>query len=290
MKLIGMMPVRNEDWILGLSARVALTWCDSLVILDHGSTDRTPQIISGLKSEYRDRIIHVTHHDPQWQEMQHRQRMLALAMAAGATHLAIIDADEVLTGGVDILPAIKGLSPGAILEMPGYNLRGGLHTYHRTGIWAERWFATAFAAHPSLHWSGDRFHHRAPMGLPLQGVRMCHQGQGGTMHLWGASERRLKAKHALYKMTETLRWPDKPRHEINRMYSLAFDPRLATQFDQVWIYGRTPDAWWAPYQEWMPYLDIDAVPWQEQACRNLYAAHGAQRFSGLNLFDVAEAA
>ena len=153
------------------------------------------------------------------------------------------------------------------------------------------------------------------MGLPLQGVRMCHQGQGGTMHLWGASERRLKAKHALYKMTETLRWPDKPRHEIDRMYSLAFDPRLATsfsgcrqyridlakarsvagegapaQFDQVWIYGRTPDAWWAPYQEWMPYLDIDAVPWQEQACRNLYAAHGAQRFSGLNLFDVAEAA
>jgi hypothetical protein len=40
MKLIGLMPVRGEDWILGLSARAALMWCDELVILLHSCTDR----------------------------------------------------------------------------------------------------------------------------------------------------------------------------------------------------------------------------------------------------------
>ena len=32
MKLVGIMPVRNEDWCLDLTARAALMWCDELVI------------------------------------------------------------------------------------------------------------------------------------------------------------------------------------------------------------------------------------------------------------------
>jgi hypothetical protein len=62
------------------------------------------------------------------------------------------------------------------------------------------------------------------MGLSLHVWRAVGQGKGGIMHLWGLNERRLIAKHAAYKMTETLRWPNKPRSEIDRMYSLAFDP------------------------------------------------------------------
>ena len=41
MKLICLMPARNEDWIIGLSARAALMWCDELIVMDHASTDRT---------------------------------------------------------------------------------------------------------------------------------------------------------------------------------------------------------------------------------------------------------
>src|SRR4051812_45523687 len=114
-----------------------------------------------------------------------------------------------------------------ILQLPGYNLRHGTAFYHANGVWGNRWFSTAFQDDPRLGWAGDRFHHREPMGVKLQPYRPIQQGDGGVMHLWGASERRLTAKHALYKLSERLRWPEKPIAEIDRMYSLALkgDPR-----------------------------------------------------------------
>ena len=109
------------------------------------------------------------------------------------------------------------------------------------------------------------------------------------MHLWGASERQLRAKHALYKITERLRWPDKPIATIEKEYSWAIKgepghPSFGTP--ETWKYNTVPDSWWAPYAHLMKYLDVDAEPWQEAEARRLYAKHGPERFKGLDLFGV----
>lgn len=285
MHLVGMMPCRNEDWVLQTSVRTALEWCDALVVLDHASTDDTPLALAYLKeSEFGDRLILITETDPAWAEMKHRQLMLDEARCAGATHLAIIDADEILTANVwqKVRSEADRMRPNQLMQLPGYNLRGSLDRYHLTGIWGDRWFSTVFMDNPQLNWKGDRFHHREPMGGVFGPWRPIPQGQGGVLHLWGADERRLKAKHALYKMTETLRWPQKSRAEIDSLYSLAFDPRLNRQFDQNWRYAVVPDYWWAHRE----HLKMGTVPWQEVECRELYERYGAERFQGLNLFDV----
>src|SRR4029077_11804069 len=127
-KLIALMPARNEDWILGLSARVALCWCDELAILDHASDDGTPAIIEDLSREFRGRMIALREENSKWDEMGHRQALLNAARAACATHIALIDADEILTG--NLLGSIRGMTErmpyGSILQLPGYNLRGEL--------------------------------------------------------------------------------------------------------------------------------------------------------------------
>jgi hypothetical protein len=283
MRLIGMLACRNEDWVLGTSARVALEWCDALVILDHSSTDNSPLIIEGLAIDYGSRVISISDEDPAWREMEHRQMMLDAARQAGATHLAIIDADEILSANIwqQVRVAAERMRPDQLMQLPGYNLRGGLNKYHANGIWGDRWFSTVFMDDPRLSWTGDRFHHREPMGRMLQPYRPIQQGAGGVMHLWGADERRLKAKHALYKMTETLRWPNKSRVEINKLYSLAFDPSLNLQFDQNWRYAEVPDGWWSHTEHLK-----STIPWQEWQCGQLYQEHGAERFAGLNLFGV----
>jgi hypothetical protein len=290
MKLVALMPVRNEDWVLGLSARVALMWCDHLVILDHASTDRTQEILRDLCTEHPGRLTCLRNSEGLWDEMAHRQTMLEAARAENATHIAIVDADEILTA--NLVPGVRltvaNLGRGSILELPGYNLRGSMTRYHANGIWGARWFSVAFPDDLRLYWSGDRFHHRAPMGLSLHVWRAVGQGQGGVMHLWGLDERRLIAKHAAYKMIEALRWPNKPRSEIDRMYSLAFDPSKDTRFDQTWKFADTPATWWAGYGPILHHLRADAEPWQEQMCRELLGLHGAQAFAGLDLFGVCE--
>lgn len=293
MKLIACMPVRNEEWVLGLSLRVALMWCDEVVVLLHACTDRSAEIVADIQADNPGRVVVRTHRHETWTEMAHRQQVLEIARGAGATHIAIIDADEILTG--NMLPIATGPSaefspkwwagnmlPSHILQLPLYNLRNGIDQYHSNGIWGNRIVSLAFADDPRLHWAGDRFHAREPQGAPLTPYRPIQQGQGGVMHLWGANERRLMAKHALYKVTERVRWPDKPVQKIDELYSLAIKPR------EPWTFANVPEAWWTPYRTLMAeHLHLYAEPWQEAECRRLVAEHGCEKFAGLDLFGVA---
>lgn len=287
MKLCALMPVRNEAHILGLSARVALEWCDTLILLIHGTADKSPDIALDLQSEYGiERVRIIFHEDQDWNEMQHRQRMLVYAREFGATHMAIVDADEILTGNLltTIRHTVEGIPSGRILHLPGYNLRGSLCKYHSSGIWGNRTFSFAFRDRADLCWKGDGFHHRHPWGEPeLRPVDAVAQGSGGIMHLWGCSERRLIAKHALYKMTERLRFPNKDVGEIDRMYSWW---RRQEGRSAPWEYAQTPAEWWSPYEKWMQYLEVEAEPWQEKQCVELMKQHGPVTFGGMDLFGV----
>ncbi len=109
------------------------------------------------------------------------------------------------------------------------------------------------------------------------------------MHLWGASERRLVAKHSLYQCTEALRWPDKSREEIRREYSQSIKgrPWIGDTPDK-WTYADVPRGWWEPYDSISGgRYSVDAEPWQEAEVRRLVAEHGRERFAGLDLFGLA---
>ncbi len=320
MKLVCLMPARNEAWVLGLSARAVLQWCDWLLILDHASTDETRPIVSDVMADIP-RVTYLHEGDPQWNEMAHRQRMLDMARDQGATHIISVDADEVLTG--NLLPRIRNLvecttpTPGLVLQLPWLAMRGSIERYEAWGPWARENVSVAFADDPRLHWAarqGYDFHHRHPMGLPFQGYKPLHRDEGGLMHLQFVSDRRLRAKQALYKMTEVTRWPwREPVAAIDALYSRAVYGQKEMPSGLVQYFGieqareiqrearrlnpsivtdgpeklaRVPPTWWEPYAEWMQYLDVDAEPWQEAECRKLWAEHGPTKFQGLDLFGV----
>lgn len=301
MNLCGMMLCRNEAHQIGFTARVALQWCDQLVILLHACTDTSMNIVMDLAREFNPRVIVVGDDKERWDEMRHRQAMLEMARAAGATHLAIVDCDEVLSA--NLLRQFKRHSDlggiGSILQLPGYNLRGSLARYHSNGIWGNRWFSTAFRDDERLGWAGDKFHQREPKYLDTAGdlkpYRPILQGQGGVMHLWGASERRLTAHHAWYKVNERLRWPNKPVQEIDRMYNLWRSPEDSaieypqqTDWAKPWTFSDVPASWREPYAHLMKYLDIDTEPWQIAECQRLVQEHGKERFAGLDLFGISD--
>lgn len=301
------MPVRNEAWCLGLTLRVALQWCDEVIVLLHNCTDDSARIVREVCKEVNDFqrgvrcCVWMVKDDPEWNEMQHRQELLESARACdGATHIAIIDTDEFLTANAipKIRDYVERCPRGTMIEMPGYNIREqpapGMH-YHTNGTWGNRWFATAFVDSPVLNWQGDRFHHREPFGCGWNRWRPLNQGEGGTVHLWGASERRLKAKHALYRITERLRWPQKTAAEIESVYAPATktQPRFLRNryggvvqelLAEAWTFAPVPDEWLAPYAELIERnLRIDEVPWQEAEVRLLLATHGREHFQGLDL-------
>ncbi len=284
MKLAGTMLCRNEDWIVGLSARAALLWLDYLIILDHASTDKTHDILVQIQQENPTKVQLLYEPDPVWHEMEYRQRMLHEARMWGATHIAVVDADEVLSG--NLIDKIRGpislMGPTHDFAPPWVGLRGSILKYHTDGIWGNNWVSTAFLDNKQYHWAsrnGYDFHHRRPMGITMQSFRPWKQGDGGLMHLQFVSDRRLRAKQACYKMQEVLRWPGRmTAFALNEMYNRA-----------VYDTGKmasVPDDWWSPYAQWMDHLHVNAMPWQETQCKLWWREHGREKFQGLDLFGV----
>jgi len=291
MNLVGTMPVRGDDWVLGLSVRVALMWCDTLVVRLHGEPGNAGRILGEIHAT-DSRLSWVYRADEKWDEMNHRQELLSLARVHGATHIAMIDCDEILSA--NLLPTIRSsieqLPRHAMLSLPGYNLRSGLTKYHSNGIWGNRWFSTAFKDDPRAGWHGDKFHHREPEGVSWTPRRTVNHGAGGILHLWGANERRLKAKHALYKLTERLRFPGKDVAKIDQEFSWAIHGEPGHRMygtPKTWTYADVPASWWAPYAGLITeHLHLDDEPWQESQCRKLLGEHGREKFVGLDLFGV----
>ncbi len=282
MKLVGILPARNEEWVIGASLRAALMWCDEVVVLNHASTDRTGNITNKVIDECGRVAVWYEDH-PHWSEMSHRQKLLDLARDRKATHVAIIDADEILTG--NLLPNIRNyieiLQPGETLQVGMLAMWRALDYYRvDTSIWSNRYDLTlAFADSPDLAWrttNGYDHHHREPHGSFRKRLDPL---PGGVMHLQWCSWRRLKAKHARYKMDERLKYPQKPVAEIDRMYSLALNERgLNVQL--------VPESYWKPYEHLRKYIDLESEPWQEQQCKAWAAEHGKERFAGLDLFGI----
>ena len=271
-----MMPVRNEDWCLGLTLRAALQWCDAVVVLDHASTDETAEVLQDIAIVEGKEVYILVEDDPLWREMAHRQRLLETARSTfGATHIAMIDADELLTANLipHIRTWIERLGPMQMLCLPwicvAHMKQGDISTYMSSGMWAKQRVSTAFLDRPQLHWTtanGYDFHHRAPYGVSWHDVPMS--GGGGLLHLQFLSKRRLFAKQYLYQLTERLRWPDRePVAQMSEKYSLTVREALAAQT------ALCPGNWFAGYGHLLQYLHVDAEPWQEAECRRLLKEH-----------------
>ncbi len=292
MKLICLMPARNEDWVLGLSARAALMWCDYLVVMLHRSVDESENLLHSVIQEtdedcgpgpgsgrlVKRRVIVLKDEGRHWQEMRLRQELLEVGRKLGGTHFALVDADEVLTG--DLLPRIRRLvehtEPGSILMLPWLCMKCEYdpepsaqipNLVMSSGMWNEQRASTAFPDNPVYHWAARAtydFHHRHPMGRDLQWYSPIEDRSSGLMHLQFASRRRLLAKQFLYQLIEVTRWPGRrPVSEVRDMYARTVNEAASASVERV------PASWWAPYSHLMQYLHVDSEPWQEKECQRI---------------------
>jgi Glycosyl transferase family 2 len=281
MKLIALMLARNEQWTLEASVRAALGWCDAIVILNHASTDGTADVLHALQRQFPNRVLELYEPDPVWNEMTHRQRTLETARQAGATHCAIVDADEILCEHMvaQIRPIIATLQPGEVLQIPWVILWRSLDMYRSDdSVWARAFASMAFCDAPALRWEarehGYQHHHRHPMGSTCrQAGRLA---EGGLLHYQHASWRRLLAKQALYQMREMIHYPHMTAAEIRARYG-------PTVNEDGLARTRVPLAWWGAEKN---FIRLDEAPWQEAECWRLIQEHGRAKFAGVDLLGV----
>lgn len=283
MKLVGMMPARNEAWIIGLSLSVALMYCDEMIVSDHGSTDRTLDVIMEISRRHPGRVHVVADESPDWSEMAIREVLLRSARERGATHGALIDADEIISANLvhraQELYA-RGCPAGFALRLPMISPWGGVDRHRidagfKLGLWAG--YAIDARTRYAAPADGYEMHGRLPGRLK----ELALDVEGGVLHMQFCSLRRLRAKAVWYKLNEVLRYGrGVPPAKLNEQYDWAIAPGETAPM---------PEAWWGPYRELAArYLDLNAEPWHEAEVRRLAREHGMDRFAGIDFLGVLE--
>lgn len=282
MKLIGLMLVRNEDWVIEASLRGALRWCDEVAVFFDRCTDRTMEIVAEVAKPHHGRVLWMwdTSKVEHWEEMNVRQGMLNQGRAMGGTHFAIVDGDEILTA--NLLGAVRahaeGMQPGDSLAVPMLAMRDLDHYQNDDSVWSGAFLSLLFADAADLTWrpaeDGYQHHHRLPYGIKNE-TRLFHsKSNGGCMHLQFANKRRLLAKHVLYRMVDHVRWPVRESvAELNFKYDQALQPpqKLAA----------VPQEWWEGHAKGK--ITLEGEPYQERLIRQLLAERGLEAFAGLDL-------
>ncbi len=275
MKLIGLMLVRNEDWILPFSLNAALMWCDEVILFDHASENQ--DLIKEAQAYWPSRVTVMREDNPVFLEMDFRQRMLNKAREKEATHLALVDGDEALT--YNLIPEIRGMIqnvvPNKTLCLPmiqPYTLE-----QHRTD--RKHCIAVGLADGEGVFWkdrNGYQLHRRHPYGRNSE-VKM--QVDGGVFHFQFIDPCRLLEKHAWYKMMETVQYPGRTSpKELDRKYSVTPDLNGA-EFKAI------PQHWWGDYNQRA--IRIGMPTWHKRECQRMMKEYGPETFKGLNLWGVA---
>lgn len=289
MNLVGLMHVRDEQWVLGASLRAALMFVDRVVVLDHDSTDSTPAIIDQVSAEFPGRVSRSGWQGQHYNEAAMRQRTLEEGRRIGGSHFFWIDADEIICHHLirPLRSVIADLNPGQTLELPWLAMWESLDCFRDDeSVWTNNFKAFAFADHPDINYRSyqDGYdmhqHARDTKGDPVR--PLSDQSSGGVMHLQFANRRRLIAKHAWYKMSETVRFPGRnPASEIDQRYNEAVDGsglRLRS----------APALWWQGYASLRESIWFDDPPWHETEVLNFWRTHGPAAFEGLELWGLPE--
>lgn len=117
MKIISLMPVKNEEWILNLSLRQLSEISDEVIILNDNSSDKTTEVAKVYKNctvlDYKEKENFVN-------MSRRRNILLEQGRKMGGTHFVILDADECFSDDFqkDIRNTLSKLSKGQALCLP----------------------------------------------------------------------------------------------------------------------------------------------------------------------------
>ena len=240
MKLIALLPVRNEAWILPAYLSSVAPVVDEIVAVDDSSTDNTRELIEahgGVVLPAREGGDWETH----WGWI--REDMLAEGRRRGGTHFLCLDGDEALTAPTKatLRNRAENLEPGEKISMQWLALWKDPNRFRADdSVWSDSFKEFLFADREGYSFEGQWPHRigRTPGPADRSLWKEMPVEEGAVLHYQFVPWRRFQAKQAWYRCAELIRDPGSAL-EINEIYAHSVETETAGTADlpQEWLEG-----------------------------------------------------
>jgi glycosyltransferase involved in cell wall biosynthesis len=280
-KLIALLPFKDEAWILPAYLSSVVPIVDEIVAVDDGSTDASRAMLERAGAQVIDNLART---DAGWAEHSIREQLLALGRARGGTHFLGLDADEALTTPcrTSLRPALAALQPGQKLALQWVTLWKSRDAYRSDGsVWTDLFKDFAWADGGAATGHGYAFLGVGRTAGPNDAdtwVRMA-PAAGAVLHYQFVAWRRTQVKQAWYRCSELINTPERA-FEINELYAISDDDPAARTVP-------LPPGWAAGID--VP-ADIEALPpgWHLDAILAWFDRYGETFFEPLAIWDIPE--
>lgn len=242
MKIIALFPVKNEDWILGITLPVLKKFADEIIALDGGSTDETLQLLNQHGVIVRKQDLNNKNYSS-W-----RQELLDAGRERGGTHFVWIDADEAFTtnflvSGTGFRNRLAQMKPGEKLALQWLCLWKSPFVYRNDdSIWSNLYKDFIVCDDGKIGFGTTMLHEsRTPGPNEISGKSTWTKipaSEGAVLHFQFVPFMQFQIKQAFQRCREyVLQTGSAPR--INYKYTATLDnPKAKTEkIPQEWLAG-----------------------------------------------------
>ena len=227
MKVIALLPFRNEEWCLPSYLHNTTKIVDEIIAIDDGSIDNSVKILedAGAKVYSSEKLIKF---NSGWSEGSIRAELLKLGREAGGTHFVCLDADETFTNPLvenfqELLPQLQ---PGEKMSLQWLALWKSYSSYrHDATVWSNNWKDFVVCDDPSLSYNHNQHMHVGRTPATVSDVnneswRRLENEHGAVMHFQFSAYNNFQLKQCWLRCSELIQEPYNSQG-INIKYSIT---------------------------------------------------------------------
>lgn len=278
MKIIALVPVKNESWALPSYLSSVSKIADHIIALDDSSTDSSRDILQAAGAT-------VVKYDATGEKLvnmgKRRQRLLELGRDAEGTHFIWLDADETFSANFaeKAKEIISKLQPGEKLTMRWIHAWKNCENYltDPRSPFGYIWKDFIVCDTPSYSFEAKFLSEARTPGPITNPIRLSEE-QGVVIHWQFARFEATQYKQALYRCTELLEGTRSVRR-INHMYGITLPNDTYTK-------AAIPKPWMAEIDS--PDTNNTGIDPYLAQIKYLFDTHGITYFEGLQIWHIPE--